>query len=218
MARRVSLWIVVALVGALAATTAAVIVLSGGDEGATPASVAGPQPGAGWPRGVYGDQEGSDPVMPSGAQGGAPMQIVGDMPGHRNDGHDASILPWLFFAITTGTAVGLLIAWSPWHTAAAGATGNGGGAGPSAGFGPESTSVRIASSSPTLATAPANDIVAAGTTDATTPVVGTMKDVAGETDDAASEPGGSAAEVTEETVANEAQTTTYMEDAKPSDF
>ena len=109
MTRKVSLWIVIALVVALAATTAAVIVLATHDErGDRTAAVVSPQEG--WSHGW------------SDAQGQQPPPMMGDLRGDWDGGRDAPWLPWMLFAISTGTAVGLLIAWSPWRTAPAGGT------------------------------------------------------------------------------------------------
>jgi hypothetical protein len=103
MTRKVSLWIVIALVCALAATVAAVIVLAAHDERGD-RSVAGPQPGETWPH-AWSDGGGQRP---------APM--MGDLQGGWGDGRGTPILPWVLFALATGTAVGLLVAWSPWRT------------------------------------------------------------------------------------------------------
>ncbi len=94
MRRRVSLWLVVALVGTLAATTAAVVVLAAndGDGGTTP-----------------------HPVMPSEGRGPWQMPAIGDDRHGSDDGRGPDLLPWLLFAIATGTSVGLLVAWSPWR-------------------------------------------------------------------------------------------------------
>jgi hypothetical protein len=117
MHRKVSLWIVIALVCALAATTAAVVVLATRDDGGSRATAR--QANGAWPR--AGDD----------GQSGRQAPVMGDMRGAWGDGRDAPILPWVLFALATGTAVGLLVAWSPWKTAGAGAA-----AGPSCGSGP----------------------------------------------------------------------------------
>jgi hypothetical protein len=105
MTRKVSLWIVIALVGALAATTAAVIVLATHDEGDGRNAVA-TAPGNGSPHAWNGEQnEAQDqwrmPMMRDAREGW----------GYRDE---APILPWALFALATGTAVGLLVAWRPW--------------------------------------------------------------------------------------------------------
>jgi len=108
MARKVSLWIVIALVGALAATTAAVVVLASDDDPGGRAS-AGPPTGEAWPHGW------------SDGQDGRAVPMMGDLRGEWG-GHDAPVLPWVLFALASGTAVGLLVAWSPWHATPAPAT------------------------------------------------------------------------------------------------
>jgi len=127
MNRKVSLWIVIALVCALAATTTAVVVLATRDDGSSRATAR--QANGAWPR--AGDD----------GQNGRQAPVMGDMSGGWGDGRDAPILPWVLFALATGTAVGLLVAWSPWKTAGAGAA-----AGPSGGSGsstqPAADSVR----------------------------------------------------------------------------
>jgi len=117
MNRKVSLWIVIALVCALAATTAAVVVLATRDDGGSRATAR--QTDGAWPR--AGDD----------GQNGRQAPVMGDMRGAWGDGRDAPILPWVLFALATGTAVGLLVAWSPWKTAGARAA-----AGPSGRSGP----------------------------------------------------------------------------------
>jgi hypothetical protein len=117
MHRKVSLWIVIALVCALAATTAAVVVLATRDDGGSRATAR--QANGAWPR--AGDD----------GQSGRQAPVMGDMRGAWGDGRDAPILPWVLFALATGTAVGLLVAWSPWKTAGAGAA-----VGPSSGSSP----------------------------------------------------------------------------------
>jgi hypothetical protein len=100
MTRKVSLWIVIALVAALAATTAAVLVLAGDDDPGGRAS-AGPT-GEAWPHGW------------SDGQDGRAVPMMNDVRGEWG-GHDAPLLPWLLFALASGTAVGLLVAWGPWR-------------------------------------------------------------------------------------------------------
>lgn len=117
MNRKVSLWIVIALVCALAATTTAVVVLATHDDGGSRATAR--QANGAWPR------AGND------GQNGRQAPVMGDMRGAWGDGRDAPILPWVLFALATGTAVGLLVAWSPWKTAGAGAA-----VGPSSGSSP----------------------------------------------------------------------------------
>lgn len=102
MTRKVSLWIVIALVGALAATTAAVVVLATDDNG--DGRVAADLP-AGGPWHQTLEESGEGPVGPG----------MGGMKVGRDDGRDASLLPWVLFALACGTAVGLLVAWSPWR-------------------------------------------------------------------------------------------------------
>lgn len=101
MTRKVSLWIVIVLVGALAATTAAVIVLATDDD-AGGRGAAAPPTGEAWSHGWGDGQDG----------GAVPMR--GDLRGDWG-GHDAPLLPWALFALVTGTAVGLPVAWSPWR-------------------------------------------------------------------------------------------------------
>jgi len=57
----------------------------------------------------------------SDAQGERQLPVMGDMRAGWGGGREAPVLPWVLFAIATGTAVGLLVAWSPWRTAPAGA-------------------------------------------------------------------------------------------------
>jgi hypothetical protein len=108
MRRKVSLWIVIALVGALAATAAGVIVLATHHERDSRA-VAGPRSSNAWPH-AWND-----------GQDQRPMPMMGDARGGWGDGRDAPVLPWVLFALATGTAVARLVAWSPWRTAGAGA-------------------------------------------------------------------------------------------------
>lgn len=106
MTRKVSMWIVIALIGALAATTAAVIVLATHDDADRRAASAR-SPGDAWSHGwsdTHGDWQ---------------LPVMGDMCSAWDGGRDTPILPWVLFAIATGTAVGLLVAWSPWRTAPA---------------------------------------------------------------------------------------------------
>jgi hypothetical protein len=115
MTRKVSLWIVLALVGALAAMTVAVVGLAAHDhrDGGT---ASGPLSAGAWPHAGNGAQD----------ERGLPM--MGDVRGGWGNDRDAPVLPWVLFAVATGTAAGLLVAWSPWKTAEAGTT-----AGPSGG-------------------------------------------------------------------------------------
>ena len=102
MRRKVSLWIVIALVGALAATTAAVVVLAQRDDGSDGPRADG-RVASGWSHpGLEDNGEWQGPVM-------------GSLAGWEREG-ETPILPWVLFAVATGTAVGLLIAWSPWRT------------------------------------------------------------------------------------------------------
>jgi hypothetical protein len=55
------------------------------------------------------------------SQGDRQMPMMGGVRAGWNGGRDAPILPWVLFAVSTGTVVGLLIAWSPWRTARANA-------------------------------------------------------------------------------------------------
>lgn len=116
MTRKVSMWIVLALIGALAATTAATIVLATHDrrDGRTTSAL---PPADGWPHGW------------SDAQGDRQVPMMGDLRAGWDGGRDAPILPWVLFAVSTGTAVGLLIAWSPWRAARADAETSGPSAG-----------------------------------------------------------------------------------------
>jgi hypothetical protein len=108
MTRKVSMWIVVALVGALAATTAAVVVLATHDRVESRAA-RGLPPADDWSHG-----------WPD-AQGDRRLPVMGELRGDWDGGRESPILPWVLFAVSTGTAVGLLVAWSPWRTAHAGA-------------------------------------------------------------------------------------------------
>lgn len=101
MTRKVSLWIVIALVAALAASLAAVVVLAD-DEGRGAPAARGPA-GEAWHQ-AWGD----------GREAPAPP-MMGSFGGWEREG-EAPILPWVLFAVATGTAVGLLVAWSPWRT------------------------------------------------------------------------------------------------------
>jgi hypothetical protein len=105
MTRRVSLWIVIALAGALAATTAAVIVLATHDERGGRGDVAvTPQNGS--PHAWRSEQnEGRE---------GWPMPMMGVVRDGWGGRGEAPILPWALFSLAAGTAVGLLVAWHPW--------------------------------------------------------------------------------------------------------
>lgn len=101
MKRKVSLWIVSVLVGALAATTAATVVLAQRDDGRGDIRADG-RVASGWSHpGLEENGEWQGPVM-------------GSLAGWEREG-ETPILPWVLFAVATGTAVGLLIAWSPWR-------------------------------------------------------------------------------------------------------
>jgi hypothetical protein len=118
MRRKVSLWVVIVLVGALAATTAAVVVLARRDSRAD-GPRGGDRPTAGLPH-PWSEERG---------EWQRPM--MGSVAGWEYEG-EAPILPWVLFAVATGAAVGLLVAWSPWRaqltTATAGPSESGGGA------------------------------------------------------------------------------------------
>jgi hypothetical protein len=118
MSRKVSMWIVVVLVGALAAMTAAVVVLATDDDGRAPATAEWSQ-GYGLSDDGSGRQGDSDSLALSDRRGAGQIPMLGAIhdPWHRDGG--GSMLPWVLFAVATGTSVGLLIAWSPWRTAPA---------------------------------------------------------------------------------------------------
>lgn len=105
MSRKVSLWIVLILALALAAATATIVVQAVDDESTKAVA---------------------DRAMPMGTQEEWHMPVDAD--GHRgwDEGHDGPLLPWLLFAIATGTSVGLLIAWGPWRRTPAPAAAGGG--------------------------------------------------------------------------------------------
>jgi hypothetical protein len=88
------MWVVVVLVAALVATSAALVVLATNESDGRSAS---------------------RPMMQPGGQGPWQMPVAGDDGRGWNDGRGPDLLPWLLFAIATGTSVGLLIAWSPWR-------------------------------------------------------------------------------------------------------
>ncbi len=106
MSHKVSLWIVIALVGALAAMTAAVVVLATNDND-------------GW--------SGPRETRQSGDQDPWQMPVMGQERHARGDDGEAGLLPWALFAIATGTAAGLLLAWSPWRRTPAPVVAGGGG-------------------------------------------------------------------------------------------
>ena len=112
MSRKVSMWIVVVLVGALAAMTAAVVVLATDDDGEARATT-GRSQGYGWSDGGSGRQGDFDSLAPSDRRGAGQIPMMGAMhdPWMRDGG--GSMLPWVLFAVATGTSVGLLIAWGP---------------------------------------------------------------------------------------------------------
>jgi hypothetical protein len=108
MRRKVSLWIVIALVGALAATTAAAVVLAQRDDRPDAPGADG-RATAGWPH--------------PGLEESGPWQgpVMGAVAGWERE-DETPVLPWVLFALASGTAVGLLIAWSPWRMTPAPAT------------------------------------------------------------------------------------------------
>jgi hypothetical protein len=108
MRRKVSLWIVIALVGALAATTAAAVVLAQRDDRPHAAGADG-RATAGWAHPGLEER--------SGWQG----PVMGTVAAWEHD-DETPVLPWVLFALASGTAVGLLIAWSPWRMTPAPAT------------------------------------------------------------------------------------------------
>lgn len=125
MRRKVSLWIVILLVAALAATTAATVVLATDDRDGRVAA---------------------DEALPTGPHGQWQMPFGGEHePGWYGDRHD-EVLPWILFAVATGAAVGMLIAWSPWRTSPA-TTGGGAQAASAVGAGREAT--RVEATEPT---------------------------------------------------------------------
>jgi hypothetical protein len=101
MRRKASLWIVIALVGALAAATAAAVVLAQRDDRPDDPGAYGRVP-AGW----------SHPESEANGEWQGP--VMGSVAGWEGD-DETPILPWVLFAVATGTAVGLLVAWSPWR-------------------------------------------------------------------------------------------------------
>jgi len=106
MRRKVSLWIVILLVAALAATTTATVVLATDDRDG---------------------REVADEALPVGPHGQWQMPFGAEREsGWYSDRHD-EVLPWFLFAIATGAAVGMLIAWGPWRTSPA-TPGDGAGA------------------------------------------------------------------------------------------
>lgn len=100
MRRKVSLWVVIALVGALAATTAAIVVLAQRDDRGD---------------GSRGGERSAAGLPPSWSEERGEWQgpMMGPVAWERES--EAPVLPWVLFAVATGTAVGLLVAWSPWR-------------------------------------------------------------------------------------------------------
>jgi hypothetical protein len=99
------MWVVVVLVAALVVTSAALVVLAPNESDSRTAS---------------------RPMMQVGDQGPWQMPVVGEDGRGWNDGRRSDLLPWLLFAIATGTSVGLLIAWSPWRRTPTPVTASGG--------------------------------------------------------------------------------------------
>jgi len=169
MRRKVSLWIVIVLVGALAATTAAAVVLAQRDDGPDGPRADG-RVASGW---SYPGREESGECQ--GPETGSLARW-----GHEDQ---APVLPWVLFALATGTAVGLLIAWSPWRaqpaTVTAGPPCNGSRSGAQAGVADE-----VAAESTVTAEVDGDATVTKAQADATAagPVSGS-EDVAAEASD-----------------------------------